>query len=1078
MNFSLRNLALAAVVSVAGSVVAQDAVVPTVTKKWSYEALTSPGKNDSRFGTGVNGKIYYNDKANGKVVVIDETGTQSTYAEVAGVGTGISSDDAGNLIVNLGFPNASSGANFTIITTEGEQKPFTLAYPDDLSATRLDQLGTTIGDVMSEDGAFLYVGGNTVNKVVLAQFKNGEQITDELGYYSSEDIAAPVINTSAVVQPIYTFQETLDMGDDAINAFAIRNRSSKNVYIYNGDGELAPLPAPANANTQEGFEVFILGDVLYQVLPIKGKSGVNYSNEFVIADEEGNVIFTEELGGEDGSQNFASFAAHKVSDEKVELYFYSSTGKGITCAMYDIEIPGEPEPQVELPLQMYVRGSMLDWAAEAGWSLAPTFDVEAPVANENGEYEYKASFDVLQGEFKLDGSGDWSKYNYGAAEGANTVAPGATLEAWSGSNVNFSLGGKTYTDVTMTFYYNPDAEKASRLVFEGTEFVEPAPELPLVMFVRGEMLDWAADYGYSLAPKYDVENPEPNENGEYVYEAGFDYLYGDFKLDGSGDWSKYNYGAQGEDPIVLPGKTNQAWSGSSVNFSLNGKQYTDVTMTFYYNPDASKASWLKFEGTEYVEPTPTTDKSQFAYGLELVKGENNAYTVTFKSTGDAAKAVLVATAKDNADLVYEQELGAVVKGENTFSFDANELPVDGAYNWAISIHNYTIEEDVITTPVVLGRVAVTCMTDPEFPEVYGYTVIGLNKNSGINVYNPAGELVQDAVHQKCEAMGGTGANGSCPMDGTQRGNEVYFASWGDKACGVVAYDLTTPDVAPYNVFEGTNNGIGIMTTADGVQTGSGTPTVGIWGEGENTTIITYDEDIFKNKLAKNVIGNGKTTGNPLELVGEGFGGNLVNTNTALKTVKNGVFVTQRRANGMETAIFGLGYITLPEAELIWTAGDMVDVDPEFLPSANNGVDVNQAGDLLAISTYTGVNVYLLSWEDNKPVLEPYKSITSPMQGGKNTLVKFDAGNNIHVSSETMGYYTIAMADEEPISTTPAPSTSAIEKTSDVKSISVEAANDGEAVYYNVNGVKVNGNNLPAGVYVKVVGKTATKVVVK
>lgn len=1083
MNFSLRNLALAAVVTVAGSVVAQEAVVPTVTKKWAYEALQGgPGKNDSRFAAGVNGKIFYNDKANGKVVAIDETGTLSTYAEVAGLGTAISADDAGNLLVNLGFPNASSGANFVLIANDGTQTPFTMQYPDGLSATRLDQLGRTIGDINSEEGAFLFLGGNSVKNVTLAQFQSGQQVTDELGYYSSEDINAPVINTSAVIQPIYTFQETLDMGDDAVNAFALRNRSSKNIYMYNADNEFAPLPAPAGSNTQEGFDVFILGDVLYQVMPIKGKSGVNYSNEFVIADEEGNIIYTEELGGEDGSQNFGSFNARKVNDFTVELYYYSVTGKGITCGLYEITIPGgeDPKPAVELPNVLFLRGSLLNWAADYGYSLAPTFDLDEPVANENGEYVYKTGLDFIEGEFKV-ADAEWGKYNFGAAEGAAVVTNGATVDAWNGSNVNFSLDGKAYTDVTITFYYNPDNEKASRLEFAGTEAVV-TPTLPMAIFVRGDILDWAAEWGYSLAPQFDVEAPVANDNGEYVYKAGFDYLEGEFKLGDNGDWSTFNYGAQGEDPVVAAGKTSQAWAGSSVNFNLGGKAYTDVTMTFYYNPDASKASWLQFEGTEYVEPLPTTDKSQFAYALALDRAEgSNNYTVSFKSTGDALKAVLVATSKEDANVVYEEELGAVVKGENTFTFDANVLPNDGAYNWAVRIHNFAIESDVISEPVALGRAAVMCMVDPEYPEVYGMTVIGRNKNSGIDVYNPAGELVQNAVHAQNAAMGGSGANNSCPMDATQRGNEVYFASWGDKACGVVAYDLTTPDVAPYNVFEGTNNGKGVMTTEAGVVTGSGTPTVGVWGEGENTTIITYDEDVFGNKLAKNVIGNGKTTGNPAELIGNGYGSAFANTNTAVATVKNGFFATQRRANGMDPNVYGLAYILMPEGELIWNVSELTSENAEFLPSANNGVDVNAAGDLLAVTTYTGVNVYLLSWEDYEgteyPVLEPYKSITSPMQGGNNATVKFDAGNNLHVASDAKGYYTIALADQEPIANTPAPSTSIIEKTTGVANISVEAA-EGEAVYYNVNGVKVDGKNLPAGVYVKVVGKTATKVVVK
>lgn len=50
---------------VAGAAMAQEAAVPTVTKVWSYDQAGT-NKNETRFGTGFGGKVYYNDKAAGK----------------------------------------------------------------------------------------------------------------------------------------------------------------------------------------------------------------------------------------------------------------------------------------------------------------------------------------------------------------------------------------------------------------------------------------------------------------------------------------------------------------------------------------------------------------------------------------------------------------------------------------------------------------------------------------------------------------------------------------------------------------------------------------------------------------------------------------------------------------------------------------------------------------------------------------------------------------------------------------------------------------------------------------------------
>lgn len=807
MKLSLRNLALVSAVMVAGAAFAQDAL--TVTKVWST-SLSGTSKNDTRFGTGINGKVYYNDKAAGKVMVIDAEGVKE-YATVEGLGTGITSDDAGNLLVNTDFPNTPSATNMVMINTDGTQTPIVLAYPEDVTPARIDQIGRIVGNIFSEEGSYFYLGANGSKKVAMFQLAEGKQVTP-LEYYSSEELAAPALNTSAIAQPEFSFEELVDMGDDAINGFAVRNRSTKSIYYFNPEGEFVAMPAPTAANTQEGFDVFTLGDAMYQVQPIKGASGVNYSCEFVIADEQGNVIFTEEVtGAEDGSQNFGSFAARKVSDSKVELYMFYTSGKGIQAAQYDITLP---------------------------------------------------------------------------------------------------------------------------------------------------------------APVY-------------------------------------------------------------------------------------------------------ADRSHFAYDLNAVKNGSSKYIITFKSTGDAAGATLVLTNAVTDEASYV-ELGKVVKGYNSFDLDLSAYANDWVhYKWAIELHNYEIAEDIVTEPVAIGgnRGGVVCMVDPQYPS-YGMTVVALTKNGGFDIYNQLGEKTHSAIHAHNAAMGGEKANNSCPMRGRQRENTAQFASWGDAACGVVGLDFDDLDKEPFCVFEGTNTGDGTIMNGD-IKVGSGTPGMAYAGVGEGTILFTFDEDIFGNALAGNPIGTAMTTGKAAE--NWGFGSAMANTNVGLLGTEKGLFFSQTRANGMDPNVYGLAYISLEDKDIIWRAADEAEADPEFLKTATGGIDINPSGDLLAVSTYTGINVYILGWDGDKPVLEPYKVIDSPYQSGQYTTVRFDAGNNLHVIHQTNGYYQVIMADQEPISVTKGIGTLCL--TTGVENVAVEAE-AGDAVYYNLNGVKVNGNNLTPGVYVKVVGKVATKVVVK
>ena len=52
-------------------------------------------------------------------------------------------------------------------------------------------------------------------------------------------------------------------------------------------------------------------------------------------------------------------------------------------------------------------------------------------------------------------------------------------------------------------------------------------------------------------------------------------------------------------------------------------------------------------------------------------------------------------------------------------------------------------------------------------------------------------------------------------------------------------------------------------------------------------------------------------------------------------------------------------------------------------------------------------------------------------------------------------------------------------TNGVENIGIDGDADQEAVFYNLNGVRMpDANNLQPGIYVKVVGKTASKVVIR
>lgn len=340
----------AAVVAVAAPAIAAETV--TVKTDW-YKTYTTD-RNNSRFGAGFGGKVYFNvkdpDGGPGKVMTIDKDGNVEEYATVEGLGTGIAIDDAGNVLVNTGFPGAVSGSNFVIISAaDKSQTALNLDINTEnagLAAARVDQLGRVAGNLLSEDGAFFFITMKDAPTVTTIFVQNGAQAMGDLSYLMSEP-AIVAMNTSACAQPLFDFDTLLGMGDDVRKSgFAVRNRSNQKIYFYEGS-EWLTFGAPATKTSgTEGFDVFTIGDKSYSINPVVMTK--SHENAFEIADEDGNTIFNSVNDGgvpvacETGGQSFGSYNARPVYNEageveKVEIYqWYGAQNNNCLAAMFTV----------------------------------------------------------------------------------------------------------------------------------------------------------------------------------------------------------------------------------------------------------------------------------------------------------------------------------------------------------------------------------------------------------------------------------------------------------------------------------------------------------------------------------------------------------------------------------------------------------------------------------------------------------------------------------------------------------------------------------------------------------------------
>ena len=292
----------------------------------SKENIIASG--DGRFSTGYGDYLYINDKANGKVVRYSKTGAREDYATVEGIGTAITSDDAGNILVNKNFPDATSASTWVIIEPNGTQHALTFEFPAAVAAARNDAAGRVVGDVMSSDGGYLFLAVQNADKVVAVKIANGAFV---------EAIESPTaqfaFDTTTVAQPRFTSVEDTEAAADPSTAVVYRKRGALNIYGWNEDGsEIVDFGRIEGARSCEGFDIFTIGDKTYSVEP---STDTNYASGFAIRELGGDEVLVS-VGNTlfaGGSQRFQSITARVFANRDAEPYaiiYRHVSGEGVS----------------------------------------------------------------------------------------------------------------------------------------------------------------------------------------------------------------------------------------------------------------------------------------------------------------------------------------------------------------------------------------------------------------------------------------------------------------------------------------------------------------------------------------------------------------------------------------------------------------------------------------------------------------------------------------------------------------------------------------------------------------------------
>ena len=524
--------------------------------------------------------------------------------------------------------------------------------------------------------------------------------------------------------------------------------------------------------------------------------------------------------------------------------------------------------------------------------------------------------------------------------------------------------------------------------------------------------------------------------------------------------------------------TNALAAGEGVAVKNAEEVTTSVHINLYAVRDA-KVSKLTTQGVDVK-----AEANPMAYGLKGQPVDENNYTVTYSLTTAAKAATLVLTPAEGE--AVEMPLSDLEAGEHTYNVDLTALDENVEYTWAVKVEGKTVPVSGLVKEDNSGltvRGGVVVITDPE-QDSFGYVIVGHGRNQGYDIYDPAGQKVGDRVWKNHKTMQVNTTNQSNPIRGAQIRGKAAFGGWGDAAEGVVYIDPLNLEQEPQPMIAGTMVSSGAHML-DGVNLGGGTSCVEFTGKGADTKMYTFSEDHAgtSNTIVCYDLGEAwQATTAPTQI---GYAGRLANTNVDLQNVADKFLVASqvRSAGGNATGTPGFIILSLPDHSEVFNSASLspaAEVPNGEMNSCNSGVAVSVDGKTLVVHETARMLVYDADFTGAEPVLTFRYAISTPSVDWSH--MRFDNAGNLHVFTRSgNGYKVYALAQENPVATTPAKAEYVMKgAASGVEDIAIDQpeANDAPAVYYNLNGVQLDGNNLTPGVYVKVQGGKATKVVVK
>ena len=336
----------------------------------------------------------------------------------------------------------------------------------------------------------------------------------------------------------------------------------------------------------------------------------------------------------------------------------------------------------------------------------------------------------------------------------------------------------------------------------------------------------------------------------------FKYAHRDIMVTPAEDTDGKNIGValyditDGLDKAALIKTTNTTLDAADATYTMAASVVKDADITLYLVRDSLIS---KFTTVGVDQPAVA---SIMAYNLNVVENGDN-YVFSFNANSDAVSANLIFYAADNTE-VGAVELANVVKGANSFTIAKDELPgeVGATMTWAVELQGQSISNigtlyKATSKSLGLTRPFISINNSPEseyFQYLYLMDRVGSSKaNSGLYAFKPDYTRINTTPYKGGRAMYGSPYRTFVDDQGY-----IWISDGSDGYSNVIVADPANLENGKYEeFFQGTRDKNGIITN-NGVEVGSSSLGISIYGTGKETKLLSLNEDGGTSLVANSI----------------------------------------------------------------------------------------------------------------------------------------------------------------------------------------------------------------------------------